>query len=253
MHDAYLKKRLAGRDITRFYSSEFYGHHVSLALGAEERQVDPERISVPVSGTAVRKDPYRFREFLDPVVYWDLIIKVVLLGAPSTGKTTLAQHLAQSWQTSWMPEYGREYWEQNHVQRRLKRSQLTEIAVEHQRREMSVCQRSNRFLFVDTNATTTLQFSLHYHGNADSKLVELAQSCGTRYDLFFVCQPDIPYDDTWDRSGAVQRASFHQQIESDLEQRKTPFTRLFGSLKQRAQDVAAQIESYDKFSPTDFS
>jgi len=33
MHEEYILKTLAGRRITHFYSSEFYGEHVSQALG----------------------------------------------------------------------------------------------------------------------------------------------------------------------------------------------------------------------------
>lgn len=249
MHDAYLQKTLAGRDITRFYSSEFYGQHVSLALGAEDRRVDPERTIVPVSGTIIRSDPFRFRAFIEPFVYWDLIVKVVFLGAPSTGKSTLVQCLAESFQTAWMPEYGREYWEQNHVDRRLSPSQLTEIAIEHRRREYQCCHEANRFLFIDTDATTTHLFSRSYHGYAETKLAELANQCGNRYDLCFVCQPDIPYDDTWDRSGEVQREVFQRQVETDLESRKTPFIRLFGSLDRRIREATTYIEGFEKFGP----
>ncbi|MCC5600764.1 ATP/GTP-binding protein [Nostoc favosum] len=44
-------------------------------------------------------------------MYRDLITNVVFLGAPSTGKTTIASQLAKEYNTVWMPEYGREYWE----------------------------------------------------------------------------------------------------------------------------------------------
>ena len=37
------------------------------------------------------------------------LVKVVLFGPESTGKTTLAQQLAEHYQTEWVPEYAREY------------------------------------------------------------------------------------------------------------------------------------------------
>ena len=72
-HDAYILRVLAGRRVTRFYSSEFYGAHVSLALGAEDRRVDPDRERFPVSGTAVRQAPFEHRHWLAPGVYRDLV------------------------------------------------------------------------------------------------------------------------------------------------------------------------------------
>ena len=100
MHEAYLLELLAHENIGAFYSSEFYGDHVSQALGAVDRRVDPVREAVPVSGTQIRKEPYAHRRFLHPIVYRDLITRVVFLGAPSTGKSTLAEVLAGKHQTN---------------------------------------------------------------------------------------------------------------------------------------------------------
>ena len=99
MHEEYILKVLAGKQISHFYSSEFYGQHVSQALGAIDCRVDPERKRVPVSATAIREDPYTNREYIDPLVYRDLITKIVFLGAPSTGKSTLAEELACKYST----------------------------------------------------------------------------------------------------------------------------------------------------------
>ena len=40
-----------------------------------------------------------------------MIKRVAIVGAESTGKTTLAQQLAEHFGTVWVPEYGREYTE----------------------------------------------------------------------------------------------------------------------------------------------
>ena len=90
-HDAYILRVLGGRRVTHFYSSEFYGEHVSLALGALDRRVDPRRERFPVSGSQVRVSPYAHRQWIAPIVYRDLVRHVVFLGAPSTGKTTLCR------------------------------------------------------------------------------------------------------------------------------------------------------------------
>ncbi len=107
-HEDYILNHLKIRDITHFYSSEFYGEHMSQALGAINRPVDEARRLVPISGTAIRQNPFAHRPYLHPLVYRDLITNVVLLGTPSTGKTTLAARLAEVFNTVWMPEYGRQ-------------------------------------------------------------------------------------------------------------------------------------------------
>lgn len=241
-HDAYLRRRFSGRRVTHFYSSEPYGEHVSQALGAINRQVDPLRSVIPISATEIRANPYLHRAMLAPRVYADLILKVVFVGAPSTGKSTLASTLAQHYTTLWMPEYGREYWEKHQVDRRLTQEQLVEIAVGHREREDLLVQNANRFLFIDTDASTTLQFSYHYHDDADPRLVQLAQECHQRYDVVFLCDDDIPYDDTWDRSGVVSREVMQRRVISDLQFRKRPYFRISGTLEERCDQVRRALQ-----------
>ncbi|QDS94639.1 Trifunctional NAD biosynthesis/regulator protein NadR [Roseimaritima multifibrata] len=243
LHDAYLRQLLKGRDVTHFYSSEFYGHHVSQALGAIDCRVDDDRKQIPISATTIRRAPYRFRDYLETIVYSDLVTKIVFLGAPSTGKTTIARELAKRLKTKWVPEFGREYWESHHVDRRLTLEQLAEIAVGHREREDQIIANANRYLFVDTDATTTYQFSLDYHGKAHPTVAELADSCRDRYRFCFVCDTDIPYDDTWDRSGEVHRANFQMKIESDLIRRNIDFIKLSGSLQSRVNRVIKSLMS----------
>lgn len=185
---------------------------LSEALGAVNRLVDCDRKNVPISGTEVRKDSFKFRKYLHPCVYRDLITNVIFLGAPSTGKTTIASQLAQEYNTVWMPEYGREYWETHQVDRRLSLAQLVEIAKGHLEREEALLQQANQYLFTDTNAVTTYQFSLYYHNTVAPTLAELADQAASRYDLVFVCKTDIPYDRTWDRSGETNRNTFQKRL-----------------------------------------
>lgn len=246
-HEDYILNVLKIEGVSHFYSSEFYGDHMSRALGAVNRQVDPSRSTVSVSATQIREDIYAHRHFLDPVVYQGFITNVVFVGAPSTGKTTLACRLAQEYNTIWMPEYGREYWEQHQIERRLTETQLVEIAEGHLERENALLYQANRFLFTDTNAITTYVFSMYYHNNAAPRLVELAEKAACRYDLVFLCSDDIPYDDTWDRSGDANRQVFQKRVIVDLIQRKIPYFVLSGDLECRVQTVKQVLSKYRKY------
>ncbi|HEY9693445.1 MAG TPA: AAA family ATPase [Oculatellaceae cyanobacterium] len=243
----YIINNLKIKAITHFYSSEFYGEHMSVALGAVNRIVDKDRHLVPISGTKIRNNLFKEREYLHPYVYRDLITNVVFLGAPSTGKTTISSQLAQEYNTVWMPEYGREYWENHQINRRLSLEQLVEIADGHLEREEALLEKANKYLFTDTNAITTYIFSQYYHNQVAPQLDRLAQKAVSRYDLVFVCDLDIPYNDTWDRSGDANRQIFQKQIISDLIVRKIPFFLLQGDLKTRVQDVKSILAKYRKY------
>jgi HTH-type transcriptional repressor of NAD biosynthesis genes len=246
-HEKYVIEHLGISGITHFYSSEFYGDHMSFALGAENRLVDPSRDMIPISGSMIRGNPFLFREYLSLTVYQDMITNVVFLGAPSTGKTTIARQMAKQYKTVWMPEYGREFWKNNQIERRLSLEQLVEIAEGHLERENNLLHQANQYLFTDTNAITTFMFSHYYHKNALPRLIELANLSRLRYDLVFLCEPDIPYDDTWDRSGDVNRKLFQKQITGDLLKRKIPFIRLNGNLEERIEKIRQVLGSFQKY------
>jgi HTH-type transcriptional repressor of NAD biosynthesis genes len=247
IQEDYILGLLCGRKISHFYSSEFYGKHMSRALGAINRTIDINRNKIPISGTAIRENPYLNKEYLPQVVYRDLLTNIVFLGAPSTGKTTMAEALSKKYNTQWMPEFGREYWEKNQINRRLNLQQLVEVAEGHLEREEEHLSIANKYLFTDTNAITTYMFSLYFHGKAEEKLIKLAQLAEKRYDLVFVCDTDIPYEDTWDRSGDMNRKAFQTAIVQDLVVRKIRFEVLKGDLSERIGNVAAALDEFQKY------
>lgn len=243
IQEDYVLEVLGNRTISHFYSSEPYGVHMSIALDALNRQVDVSRNTIPISATKIRQDSFRHKEFMHPKVYRDLITKVVLLGAPSTGKSTLAEQLAIHFDTQWMPEYGREYWEKNQVNKRLTLEDLLKIAEIHIQKEDAFVLQSNRFLFSDTNAITTYLFSLDYHGTALEALENLAKAAESRHDIIFLCDTDIPYDDTWDRSGDVKRKVFQQKIIEDLNARNLNYHTLKGTVAERIEQVSKVLSA----------
>lgn len=98
------------------FTSEVYGDELARRLGAHHVTVDPARAAFPVSGRAVREDPVAHWTALAPCVREYLTWRVVLVGAESTGKTTLAAELADHlaarggvWSgCTWVHELGRD-------------------------------------------------------------------------------------------------------------------------------------------------
>ena len=247
IQEDYILSQLNGLKVTHFYSSERYGDHISKRLKAENRIVDIDREAIPISGTEIRKNPYAARFYLSDTVYKDHVINTVFVGAPSSGKTTLAELMAKTCSTVWMPEYGREYWETNQIERRLTLEQLLEIAQGHLKREEKHLLSANKYLFTDTNVLTTRIFSNYYHGKAHEKLEQMADKHASRYDIYFLCDIDIPYDDTWDRSGDANRMVMQKQIIADLHARKIPYVTLSGDLETRKNKVLELLKDFKKY------
>lgn len=235
-HEEFIRRHLP-EPVTHFFSSEWYGDYISKALGAENVVVDNGRKKFPISGTMIRSNPHKYRNFLHPIVYKDFIIKAVFLGAESTGKTTLTKEVARIYQTEWMPEYGREYWEKYNTDGKLTPEQLVELAQVHLEKEEELLLKADKYFFVDTSAITTEMFSRFYHGKAHPELERLAKESEGRYDLYFVCGDDIPYAEDGTRLGTAHRKIFQRQIIDDLNYRGITFVYLEGSLKDRINKV----------------
>lgn len=247
--EEYILHCLGNNKIHRFYSAEKYGEHVSKALGAKDRRLSKIH---NISATMIRSNLFECKYMVLPEVYRDFIANIVFLGGPSTGKTTIAEKMAGIFSTSWMPEYGRGYWEQHQCARILTPGQLVDIAyyhVQHENNHMLSC---NKYLFTDTNAITTLLFHKYYHGSdfrPSDAMISLADECSSRYDIVFLCEPDFPMDDTWDRSGDAQRDIMQQWHREELIKRKIPFYTLSGTVAQRARKVEAVLKKFKKWSP----
>ncbi|TDF38564.1 ATPase [Alteromonadaceae bacterium M269] len=172
-----------------------------------------------------------------------MIKKIVFLGAPSTGKTTLCETLAKELGTITVPEYGREYWLEHQVDRRLTPEQLLHIAQTQNAWEDKAMKRANRYLLCDTSAFTTWHFALHYHQSALPELESLAKACWDRYDLVVLCGDEIPYDDTWERSGDANRHEFQCFNREYLEKHEIPYIVATGALEARKQLILNELEA----------
>jgi HTH-type transcriptional repressor of NAD biosynthesis genes len=213
------------------YSSEAYGPGFAAHLGADHIAVDPARVTVRVSGTSVRADVHASRRLLDPLVYAHFVEKVVFLGAESTGKSALAAAAADAWATAYVPEYGRTYYEERGGE--LDLEDYVHIARRHREIEDAAAQRANRYLFVDTNAVTTMFFSHYYNRDSLPELRALAAECAARYEHVIVCDDDIVFEQDGWRDNIDWRARMQGMVLHDLAVRGIDYATVSGSIEQR--------------------
>lgn len=160
--------------------------------------------------------------------------RVAILGAASSGKTTLAQALAQRYVEPWVPEYLREFCDSRQCV--PVSSDQFHIASTQVAREDAIAARGGRFLFCDTTPLMTAVYSIHYFGGIDEQLESLAAS--RRYDITLVCKPEfawIPdglHHEEEDVSGIIDAI-----LLEELARRGIPYTRIAGALDQRLKQV----------------
>ncbi|NJW52986.1 AAA family ATPase [Salinimicrobium oceani] len=169
------------------------------------------------------------------------VIKIVLFGPESTGKTTLAKMLAEHYETEWVPEYMREYLQKkwNKEQKICEPHDLLPIAKGQILLENKKAATASELLFCDTNLLELVVYSRAYYNEfVDPSLLKPALKA--KYDLYFLTYIDVPWveDDLRDRP--LQRDLMFARFENTLIQNDLPYRVLQGSLQQRF-DAAVQI------------
>jgi HTH-type transcriptional regulator, transcriptional repressor of NAD biosynthesis genes len=158
-------------------SGEGYGDELAARFGAAHIRIDRS-----TSATAIREDLPGHWEVLAPAVRAGLATRVVVLGAESSGTTTLAGALGRHYQarggvwrrTSVVDEYGRDYtamlWDrQRDTARDLNdliwsASDFDDIAGEQTRREDAAAGCGSPLLVCDTDAFATAIWKRRYLG-----------------------------------------------------------------------------------------
>jgi NadR type nicotinamide-nucleotide adenylyltransferase len=223
------------------FTSEAYGEQWAREMACAHVAVDPSRARVPISGSAVRADPYANWEFLAPPVRAWYAKRVVLVGAESTGKTTLAERLAQRLGTPWVPEYGREFtlvkYGRNDTEWRS--GEFVEIAAEQQRQENAAAREANRVLVCDTNAFATALWHRRYMGAHDPAVDAIAAR--DRADLYLLTGDEIPFAQDGIRDGEAIRHEMHGWFEDALRAQPAPWRLLRGSLEVREAEALRAI------------
>ena len=167
------------------------------------------------------------------------VIRVAILGAESTGKSTLAAALAQRHRTVWVPEYLREF--VTTEQRVPFEADQVRIARVQMAREDAAAAGARNFLFCDTTPFMTALYSDVYWGQVDPALAALDQHYD--YAVTLVASPDMPWvADGLQRESAAVRQHVHQALVAKLEQRAIAHTLLSGSPEQRLAQAQAVLQ-----------
>ncbi|HEY3417639.1 MAG TPA: AAA family ATPase [Armatimonadota bacterium] len=228
-------------DVT--FTSEDYGDGYARAMGSAHVLVDRQRIAVPCSATMIRANPLEQLEWLSPCMRAYYVRRICVLGAESTGTTTLAQALAAYYHTTWVPEYGREYseekWEHGYTDV-WTTEEFIDIAQEQCRREDEAARSANKVLICDTDAFATGIWHRRYMDRRSPEVEAIANQ--RRYGLYLLTGDEIPFEQDGLRDGEHLRQWMHQVFVEELTATGRPWLLLTGSPEER---LAAAVTAID--------
>ncbi len=213
------------------FSSEAYGAELARRLGARSILVDVARQEVPISGSLIRAEPLAYWDSLAPCVRAYYARRVAILGAESTGKTTLAVHLAKQFNTVWVPEFARDYLlAQGGI---CVPEDMAVIAHGQAANEDRLAREANRLLICDTDLLTTALWYERYWGVCPDDLWRMAKARAPGYALYLLLDRAVPWVDDGLRDSPGHRTWFQQRFQRELTDWQLPYVLLTGTYTER--------------------
>lgn len=202
---------------THVFTSDLYGERVAKELDMSWIPVDPNREIIPISGTEIRNNPVENFKYLPQYVKADLAKKVAIIGPESTGKSTLAKHLANKFKCGYVPEYGRTLAE-------ARKNKLTKEDFE------TIFNTQDFFLknalhnlddvplvISDTEAITTEVWYEHFFSSVCDKHE-------SDFDLYILLAPTTPFiQDGTRMTNEKERWSMYSKLENELIRRNKKY------------------------------
>lgn len=165
------------------------------------------------------------------------VMTICLHGPESTGKSVMAERLAERFGTIWVPEYGRAYCELHGTD--LDEAELLLIGREQDALNRAALRRAKRLLFVDTDPLMTAAWCQMMLGHMPEALFGYAKA-----DLYLMLEPDVAWqeDDVRIFGGAEERARFAEICRQVLDRAGVSWVSISGGWEQRVERAVNAVE-----------
>lgn len=169
--------------------------------------------------------------------------RVVVFGTESTGKTWLAERLADTFREPWAKEYVREFWDTHDG--RILATDLDAIARGQIAAEEAAAAAARRVVFFDTDLITcTLWDDVLFPGACPAWVREEAERRAGAVTLYLLCDADVPFvaDPVRCFPDEELRERARQLWREALVSRGLPFVEIQGDWAQREEAAIAAVK-----------
>ncbi|MDA9338301.1 ATP-binding protein [Flavobacteriaceae bacterium] len=172
------------------------------------------------------------------------LVKIVLFGPESTGKTTLSIQLAKHYNTVWVQEYARPYLQKvwNQERRTCQQKDILPIAFGQIALENRLAKRADKVLICDTDLLETKVYSSAYYGGFVDPILEKAATENT-YNLYLLTYIDTPWEADDLRDRPEQRSEMFEAFQKALDEHDRPYLLLKGDKESRLKKAVEAIDA----------
>jgi HTH-type transcriptional repressor of NAD biosynthesis genes len=232
-------------DLDVVFTSEDYGEGFAKYLSVDHFLVDKERVTIPISGTLVRDNPFKHWDFIADQMKYYFVKRIAIMGPESVGKSTITKKLAGAFNTNFVEEYGRLVYEANG--NKVTKDDFIPISEGRQSLENWLVKKSNKIIFCDTEDITTLLFLPMYCKDEDYQEIEekLKKSISLKnpYDLYILLKPDCDTIQDGTRNFLEERVNHYETIKKELKNRNLSFVEVGGDWDQRFSECVKIIKN----------
>jgi NadR type nicotinamide-nucleotide adenylyltransferase len=166
------------------------------------------------------------------------------LGPESTGKSTLAEKLAQHYAEPWVPEVAREYLE--NLDRLYTYEDLLQIGKQQMNLEDELALSATRFLFCDTDLRVIQVWSQHRYGKVDPWVLD--EIARRTYGLILLCATDLPWQEDLLREHPEleMRQHFFEVYQQLSKASGFPWVLISGEKAERLSTAIEAVDSLNK-------
>lgn len=190
------------------HASDAYGKRFADNLGVNFAPFDPNREIVKISGTKIRREPFKHFNKIVPMMQKDLRKTITIFGAESCGKTTISRKLSEKYNAPYTPEWARPYLESletpETTDERMNVIVRGQLAVQKTAQALV----GSPFIFQDTDLFSTLGYYDLYKGGTSKENGRCAGlAVDNKSDLYIVMNSNIKFCPDPLRYGGDKRES----------------------------------------------
>lgn len=245
--------------IDAVFSSESYGPRLAAAFNAAHVCVDPQRRTRPISGTACRGNLTGNWGQILPAARRGLAVRVIVVGAESTGTTTLSEALAAHYRQRFpaladVPEHGRHYtYEKLAKLQKIQPGATVEdlvwtaadfgVIAECQTALEEAAAEAAPLVIADTDALATTLWERYYLGDGSYGSFAAAAALPRRDIYLLTDWEGVEFEDDGWREGEHRRPEMTGWFKETLTEAGHSWILLTGSCERRLATATAVIDA----------
>ncbi|WP_207343309.1 AAA family ATPase [Arthrobacter sp. E3] len=241
------------------FSSESYGERLAQAFTAVHISVDPRRSAYPVSGTMCRENLATAWPLLVPAARRGMAVRIIVVGAESTGTTTLSEALSAHYRRRFpqlhdVVEYGRQFTYEKLAARQASAPQTRVedlvwtaadfgLIAERQTQLEQAAAEASPLVIADTDALATTLWERYYLGEGSyGSFAAVGQL--PRRDIYLLTDHNgVDFEDDGWREGEHRRAEMTEWFKESLVEAGHSWILLTGSHERRMATATAVIDA----------